>query len=472
MKIFKSTLRSSKFKDNVDQNEPVLMTHQTYTIETNGTIIYDMTGGDSLYEYFDIMDNAKFPPLIPGKDENSDSFQIFTDEIVKYLKASQKLDFDFTKCMLLYTAIEYEDYALYGFSAYAMQNANITPSIIYAVESLPEEIFMKFINQDDDMELWNFFYEIGCGGDFDQYILGFELNGIVSDECISNNAIIPGHTDSQSSEMPPKPTVCENEAIPFVQYLQGFKYWWIEQFTVEQFKRVLTRTGVAIGHVYYIDAEDVDDVDDSIFIGWENINEVEYWIIAKQILTYEIIGESEIEQINYHYEIDRIPIHPRGTFEQEIDGFVLFCDGNDDQCPKPYASCAIITSTTPIDRCECPTEQSTFDKDPRKDGLCQCKVIFESTPIDACPCPTDPDKLAKDPRKDGLCKVDPCKSITSTTPIETCPCPTEASSLEKDPRKDGLCQDQPKEQTMKVIPSIMGVILASIAIPALVVLLL
>ncbi|KAA6355893.1 MAG: hypothetical protein EZS28_048580, partial [Streblomastix strix] len=88
------------------------------------------------------------------------------------------------------------------------------------------------------------------------------------------------------------------------------------------------------------------------------------------------------------------------------------------------------------------------------------------------PCPTDPDKLAKDPRKDGLCKVDPCKSITSTTPIETCPCPTEAASLEKDPRKDGLCKDQPKEQTMKVIPSIMGVILASIVLPALVVLLL
>ncbi|KAA6396976.1 MAG: hypothetical protein EZS28_007500 [Streblomastix strix] len=99
--------------------------------------------------------------------------------------------------------------------------------------------------------------------------------------------------------------------------------------------------------------------------------------------------------------------------------------------------CGAITSTTPIETCECPKAQSDFDKDPRATGLCKCKVIFGTTPNGTCPCPTDPTDLKNDPRANGLCK---CAIITSTTTDETCKCPTNQTELANDPRKDGICK--------------------------------
>ncbi|KAA6337499.1 MAG: hypothetical protein EZS28_052782, partial [Streblomastix strix] len=97
---------------------------------------------------------------------------------------------------------------------------------------------------------------------------------------------------------------------------------------------------------------------------------------------------------------------------------------------------AIVTSTTPIDTCPCPTSQTQLQQDPRKDGLCQCAIITSTTPTDTCPCPTEPTKLYYDPRKDGLCK---CSIVTSTTSIDICPCPSDSTKLASDPRKNGLC---------------------------------
>ncbi|KAA6358052.1 MAG: hypothetical protein EZS28_046421, partial [Streblomastix strix] len=141
-----------------------------------------------IIEYLD--DNPKFPLFFLDKDENSESFCTIDENVAKYLKVFQKLNFEPSLCAVIESTISNRVLALYGLSAYFHNEVNITPSVIYELETLPEVL------QIYDGGIKPYFNSRGCDGSRERFIFGAELNGVVSDECIKNTAIIPGHSSA------------------------------------------------------------------------------------------------------------------------------------------------------------------------------------------------------------------------------------------------------------------------------------
>ncbi|KAA6392286.1 MAG: hypothetical protein EZS28_012189 [Streblomastix strix] len=431
--VFILTAFSSSKKDHIGytrnlletrSNDDALLKHQKYTVGTDGGIYYNQPEYDK-YEYdeLDINSDKQFPPLQEGNDETSDQFRLIKEDDVDYLKASQKLQFDFYNCGVLSVSIINGEYALYGFSAYANHNANITPSIIYGVESLPDKIYRTYEDYLDGQVTEDYFSGRGCSDDQDLYRIGFEFGGVVSSDCISNKAILP------ESDQPSQPNQCEI-GIPFVKYLEGFKLWSFQYFTVEQFKRVLSRVGVAFGYIWlYFGGPTSAIRENIIFLGWEIVDDIESWIVAEQVYTEEVDGVNYY--YDYHYEVNKIPMYPEGIVIQEFTGYVLYCDS--DICPKPQIPDPIYCEDYPDDETCVPYEEP----------ITYCEV----DQYDDCECPEDTTftQECKEYQKGQPIIPDKCKTITIETSLQDCPCPTTPAELEKDPRKD-ICapQDVPK----------------------------
>lgn len=170
--------------------------------------------------------------------------------------------------------------------------------MVYAIEALPEEIKSNLSSV-----LYEHFLSFGCYGSWEQIHLGFEINGIVSSECIrfeyliniflnilinillinyfyfSNNASeLPNYYGAKFSEVPPKPTVCDDNTTDIKEYAKGFKYGEIARVSNDELKLYLTRVGPVSGFITYYDNVRPDGTDGDIFYGWEG-NE---WLVAKR----------------------------------------------------------------------------------------------------------------------------------------------------------------------------------------------
>ncbi|KAA6379947.1 MAG: hypothetical protein EZS28_024527 [Streblomastix strix] len=367
---------------------PLEIMHWKYSQYADGSILIDTTSDDKHYEYVNVLD---VPLIYTDKTEKDENFKLISADILPDLLVSKKLGFNWDKCQILKESIVMNQYAFYGYNIFIHHNSNISPSIIYGITSLPQNIQWKYMDH-GILKLEPYFPKRGCQGSLDQYVLGFQLNGITNSSCISNDAIIPGHDDaSQYEQMPPIPKICDDSNIPFIKYLSGYKYGYIGNLSNEEMKIVLTRLGPFLGRIYYYDSsQQIIDYREGIILGWNR----DKWIITKQI---EISEDEYVDRIIYE---DSAPFSISGSASIKIQGYVLYCI---DDCTPLIVDCSILIGKT-LDQCPC----LQFD-DPRTSECPEekkCTTITKQTPPSDCPCPQSQSELKKDPRYGGLCKSD------------------------------------------------------------------
>ncbi|KAA6357790.1 MAG: hypothetical protein EZS28_046683, partial [Streblomastix strix] len=267
--------------------------------------------------------------------------------------------------------------------------------------------------------------------------LGFELGGIVSSECVSNEASqIPGYKIGTSTEMPPKPTKCDDGTTDVKVYAKGFKSGYINGISNDELKQLLTRVGPMNGEIqYYENNYQYRGSYTGIFCGWEG-NE---WIIATRHKESSDVFDGAI-----YYTEDKIPFLIDGSTSTWINGDVFYYD------------CRYPTSETPATVCPCPIDATKLENDPRKDTICfDCAEKTIETPASICSCPEDLNLLAIDPRKGTLCPPIDCTKKTIDTFVDVCECPTDLNLLAIDPRKGTLCP--PIDCTKKTIDTFVDV---------------
>ncbi|KAA6383373.1 MAG: hypothetical protein EZS28_021101 [Streblomastix strix] len=343
-------------KDNAYAQTPYDIRHEKYSILPNaGTIFFDGTEIDQGYEDT----NINYIPLLEqNKDENISSFRLIPENILDTLEVSKETDFDYSLCSNLANAILEDHYALYGLNTYVYENSNdIAPSIVFGIQSLPEVLEKK-----ENGEIDNYFFQRGCSGGWKQYSLGIELNGIVSSNCISNDAsALPGYKGGSSTSMPPQPTQCE-DSTTIIKHLQGFKFGTIQELSNEQLKLYLTRVGCVSGWIkYYKNNGDILlGGDQGIFIGWKSDgNNGQNWIIGKQVETTDGIKKMK-------YEEQEIPFLIEESTSVLISGYVQY-----------YFDCSQQTLDTPISLCPC-----LLTDDPRD----FCKICMSYDTPTGCQC--------------------------------------------------------------------------------------
>ncbi|KAA6393297.1 MAG: hypothetical protein EZS28_011174 [Streblomastix strix] len=349
-------------------------------------------------QYVSITD---FPLLDPNKDETSDNFRLFEEGELETLETAKRTDFNYQQCQSIKDAVDVSYYPLFGLVAYLREKVNIAPSMVYAIEALPEEIKSNLSSV-----LYEHFLSFGCYGSWEQIHLGFEINGIVSSECISNNASeLPNYYGAKFSEVPPKPTVCDDNTTDIKEYAKGFKYGEIARVSNDELKLYLTRVGPVSGFITYYDNVRPDGTDGDIFYGWEG-NE---WLVAKR----RTETSEEFEQVTYYTE-ERIPFLKDSTNPSALtDGSVFFIN-----CRHPSAE----TSATV---CPCPTDADLLEADPRKDTICKEQVDPEpeictqkDQPSSECICP----EVASGTYTKAQCDQDKlCRVLTGKTEV-VCPC--------------------------------------------------
>ncbi|KAA6354048.1 MAG: hypothetical protein EZS28_050425, partial [Streblomastix strix] len=166
---------------------------------------------------------------------------------------------------------------------------------------LPTEVKYIILDSQDEVYL----SARGCFGDSYQYFLGSELGGIVSSQCISNDATqFPDYSGGTSTTVPPKPTKCDDGTADVKQYAKGLKFGYIEDASNDELKQILSRVGPIRGVINYQKDEDMLDRDEGILFGWDQ----DQWIIARQYIEPNI----EYDEVTLYIE-ERIPfIHADG----------------------------------------------------------------------------------------------------------------------------------------------------------------
>ncbi|KAA6370620.1 MAG: hypothetical protein EZS28_033853 [Streblomastix strix] len=300
--------------------DSLLIHHQKFEVDSKGDILIDGSSDETRYDNVNITDIHLLNSEI---SETSNSFRLIPANVINTLKASSRQNFNYERCLVLNNSIKFADLALYGYYAYVRQGANITASLVYNLESNPKNVYGK-LNDGNIIRVYG--RDDGCEQDNYMYTFGFEINGVVPSNCISNNAILPGHEDApEGTNMPQTPTKCQNTEIPFTRYLQGFKYGGINKVNNEQMKLYLTRTGPVL-------TGSTSNQNINIIIGWETGQKGgEQWIVANQKILS--VGSGNERYFDIYYEEEKIPFitdeYPNDVL---YNGSVLYCDGS---CPDP-----------------------------------------------------------------------------------------------------------------------------------------
>ncbi|KAA6395046.1 MAG: hypothetical protein EZS28_009430 [Streblomastix strix] len=192
-----------------------------------------------------------------------------------------------------------------------------------------------------------YFEKLGCvSNEYYQYELGIELNGVVSSECISNDAIIPGHSDSSTQTIPTKPTICDENQSEIVKYIQGYKYGQILGIDQEDLKLYLTRVSPVVGSIIYLlDDGDTTITGEIVFLGREKVANKQYWIIARQIKE-QIYSYSGLQD-SYHYQAEEIPFNwPSRAIDSQYFGNLLFKDVYNPIVEPTYCTAASDATVT------------------------------------------------------------------------------------------------------------------------------
>ncbi|KAA6388523.1 MAG: hypothetical protein EZS28_015951 [Streblomastix strix] len=334
-----------------------------------GSIFFDFSSDDTSYKYVNVTD---IPLLDPRNDEKLASFRLFSENEFESLEVKSTA-FNYKQCSIIEDAIVNSYYILLGLVAYLREKVNIAPSITYSIEVLPTEV--KYQISDSQNE--DYLTPRGCSGNSYQYFLGSELGGIVSSECISNDATqFPDYSGGTSTTVPPKPIKCDDGTADVKQYAKGLKFGYIKDASNDELKQILSRVGPIRGVINYYKDDDILDRDESILFGCNQ----DQWIIVRQYIEPNI----EYDEVTLYIE-ERIPfIHADGGTNSKITGDVF------------YYNCRYPTSETSSSICECPEELNILSNDAIKDTICviDCNKKTIDTPEDVCPCPDKKDKAS------------------------------------------------------------------------------
>ncbi|KAA6334414.1 MAG: hypothetical protein EZS28_053071, partial [Streblomastix strix] len=229
-------------------------------------------------EYFNLLE---IPPLNEQQDESAESFRSIPADIIPNLKSLQIIDSGVEKCQEINSALSEVDFQLVGASIYIYYKENIIPSFSQLIWKYPKRTIVK---NGDNTEEW---LDKGCLEDFKQYIISLEEKGIVSDQCITNDIILPHHDEADDDMvMPPHPTQCTDPQIPFTHYLQGFRFGFAQGLNNEQLKQYISRVGAFNGYIFYFNAKgnQIGNSYSGLFIGWEKVDDQQYWIVIEKQL--------------------------------------------------------------------------------------------------------------------------------------------------------------------------------------------
>ncbi|KAA6389598.1 MAG: hypothetical protein EZS28_014874, partial [Streblomastix strix] len=319
----------------------------------------DITNADTNADYFSI---SGLQPL-GNSTETATQFMTIPREIFPSLKTTQRLGFNIDNCNTLKNMHTDLNYALLGYAAYFYSGIDVSPSIIFAIEALPKTYReYRFNENTQQQELINQLnIEDGCHTTWDNLKYGFELNGIVSSQCISNDFILPNHTQALPSTItPPIPDKCTNtSSVP--KYLEGMRYAHFDSISVQQVKKLLVSVGPVRGIIrrYSADGNIVGSSANQLIIGWEVDNSIEYWTTVVQ--TNTIISL----QNNYEYTLSRVPIYPVGSSSTQFEGFVIYMESSSGLDGGPSLNIPevhvedIITTSSSIVTIQDPRDQYT-----------------------------------------------------------------------------------------------------------------
>ncbi|KAA6398423.1 MAG: hypothetical protein EZS28_006048 [Streblomastix strix] len=309
------------------------MWHSMFEVNATETrdVIVDYTCNQPLLQSFDIRD---FSLIQQGQDESAFSFRLIPDRVLTTLLTAQPLNFNFHGCQSQKDATRL-DYTLYGLSAYIYEQKNVSSSITYGLRKITKLKLKKF--DIDGNPVLEEYESLGCGADRMNAKISFEINGLVSQECISDD--VGGVLDTQI------PTQCSDDGLNIEdsvnnkKFLENYKHGQVRNASNNIIKEFLTRTGIIQGDIiYYNDMdEQIGQETDVSFIGWDKDSQnKEQWIIARKnyfTTTYE----------DFYLTEERIPFRIKSASYAKITGNAIFKLGQNQSSTSQWQSCGIAS---------------------------------------------------------------------------------------------------------------------------------
>ncbi|KAA6378789.1 MAG: hypothetical protein EZS28_025684 [Streblomastix strix] len=270
------------------------ITHLTY----NHLSVYEKDG--ILYRDFSTSTRGKLSDLKPLTSNTfapNRSFNLFTSVELAALRALQPLGFDSTKCPKVDHIVTLGWHSLLGLSSYARDKAiDIAPSIVYAIEKLPQS-YIEISANGNERKI-----DTNRGCLTSHYLVqdSFEVYGIVDSWCVSNNQIMKDYQDATDNikTTSDAPTECGNTTSGIRrQPVQGF-WGEFEPLSVDEVKAFILR----VGPIQIVDV--AANINKPIIIGW---NEKE-WVVLKWKQIYDSSGYAD-----YVYEQSTLPFSLGGN---------------------------------------------------------------------------------------------------------------------------------------------------------------
>ncbi|KAA6385898.1 MAG: hypothetical protein EZS28_018578 [Streblomastix strix] len=233
---------------------------------------------ESKTEKFVHINNIKW---LGEKDEKTRNYTCIPREDFKNLEMSKYHKFDSSKCIGVFRGIKSADYALLGYALYAYAQIDIAPSVVYAIESLP--LYYRYGAEDLQ---FNTQLE-GCNMTMNHTRLSFQLEGVVSRDCISNEAKMKGYLDDSTATTPAKPTLCDDGTTEIEKQFEGLKFGHFYTTNQTLLKKYIVRTGPIFATFQHkIKNNPNPQQSTALIIGWEKYQDEEDWIV--------IVGEDQI----------------------------------------------------------------------------------------------------------------------------------------------------------------------------------
>ncbi|KAA6368741.1 MAG: hypothetical protein EZS28_035732 [Streblomastix strix] len=310
------------------------------TINDEGELIIDL---DDLEYQFDkdVVPFSERNPYRAGTAITNNSFLAVTlpSGGFEELKTSQALNLDEEMCNFVNQTYNSLTYALLGYTALALQGADIAPSITYIMKNYPTKSINRKEGQDDDESVLQ---QPTCVDNTNNQItFAVHKSGVVGSDCIPN------------TEVPLSTTECTLPDGIYEKYLVGFKYANFFGGDNDAVKEALIKFGPAFVTNY-----------GQLIIGWDSEN----WTT--------VIRSHDTGM----YILDTKKIDPdagglQGYLYAQVDGDDTPVIPPADCSGKTEAECACIESDTrpfcitctakdvPSSECQCPADASgTYTK--------------------------------------------------------------------------------------------------------------
>ncbi|KAA6402811.1 MAG: hypothetical protein EZS28_001666 [Streblomastix strix] len=250
----------------------------------NGILIHNFKNYDDNLGFLKSQKITNFNQIVDNVTNTNTQFTSIPSEGFDDLKTTSALTQEERRCRAVLDSYNSGLFALYGYTAKAVEDADITPSITALIKSGPSQV--QYLNVPSDYSQVFKDYNVTQQCNDEQYELSYGLSnkGVIDSQCIPN------------TDIPEDTSRCIGSGVEYQTHLKGFREGYFYYGDERMVKDLIIRFGVVISYP-------------GVMIGWQ----YRKWIIVDydskgkyQLNSVDISASSYYEgtvlfnELNYH----------------------------------------------------------------------------------------------------------------------------------------------------------------------------